>query len=354
MDKPLVSIIIPTYNRADLIRETLDSVLAQTYQNWECIIVDDGSTDNTDEVVGEYVLKDQRFKYYHRPDEHLPGGNGARNYGFKMSKGEYVNWLDSDDLLINTYIKNQVKNIVSQKADVSICDLKLFSTHKSITKKWLSDAWKNSTYEEFCEGYVMFRFGITTPCFFYKKTFLKKLKLFEESLKRSQEYEFFCRIFLVHKPKYKTLNKPLVLYRQHQGNKLQELKSGQSDKVISGLLAKKMVIDYAKTSFTISSKMQDYFIADALTYLQYYKTDNVKRHVEDILNAMVVKNADWLIKRYQELSEYLGPIKLKSKEIKLLEKKLPITLLYRMIKISRKMNSFSRRIFLKINNIGTR
>jgi glycosyltransferase involved in cell wall biosynthesis len=93
-DSPLVSIIIPTYNRAHLIGETLDSVLAQTYQNWECIVVDDGSSDNTDKVVGKYVQKDSRFKYYHRPDEHLPGGNGARNYGFKMSKGEYVNWFD--------------------------------------------------------------------------------------------------------------------------------------------------------------------------------------------------------------------------------------------------------------------
>ena len=71
--EPLVSVIIPTYNRAHLIGETLDSVLAQTYQNWECIIVDDGSSDDTDEVIGEYVKKDNRFKYYHRPDEHLPG-----------------------------------------------------------------------------------------------------------------------------------------------------------------------------------------------------------------------------------------------------------------------------------------
>ena len=69
---PLVSIIIPTYNRAHLIGETLDSVLAQTYQNWECIIVDDGSSDNTDEVIGAYVEKDSRFKYYHRSDKDLP------------------------------------------------------------------------------------------------------------------------------------------------------------------------------------------------------------------------------------------------------------------------------------------
>jgi glycosyltransferase involved in cell wall biosynthesis len=108
-DQPLVSIIIPTYNRAHLIGVTLHSVVSQTYLNWECIIVDDGSSDNTDEVVGEYVKKDSRFKYYHRPEEHLLGGNGARNYGFKMSKGEYVNWLDSDDLFSENKIDDQVK-----------------------------------------------------------------------------------------------------------------------------------------------------------------------------------------------------------------------------------------------------
>lgn len=88
--EPLVSIIIPTYNRAHLIGETLDSVLAQTYENWECIVVDDGSTDHTDEVMAEYCAKDSRFRYFHRPDTHKPGGNGARNYGFLMSRGEFV------------------------------------------------------------------------------------------------------------------------------------------------------------------------------------------------------------------------------------------------------------------------
>ena len=63
-DQPLVSIIIPTYNRAHLIGETLDSVVAQTYLNWECIIVDDGSSDNTDEVVGKYVEKDPLLNHF--------------------------------------------------------------------------------------------------------------------------------------------------------------------------------------------------------------------------------------------------------------------------------------------------
>lgn len=82
---PLVSIIIPTFNRAHLIGETLDSVLAQTYPNWECIVVDDGSTDNTDEVMAEYMARDARFQYHHRPEDRLPGGNAARNYGVEFS-----------------------------------------------------------------------------------------------------------------------------------------------------------------------------------------------------------------------------------------------------------------------------
>ena len=68
-EHPLVSIIILTYNRAHLIGETLDSVLAQTYTHWECIVVDDGSTDATDEVLATYVEKDSRFQYHHRPKD---------------------------------------------------------------------------------------------------------------------------------------------------------------------------------------------------------------------------------------------------------------------------------------------
>src|SRR5690554_3366688 len=121
---PLVSIIIPTYNRAHLIGETLDSVLAQTYTHWECIVVDDGSTDNTDEVMAEYLIKDSRIQYFHRPNTHLPGGNGARNYGFLQSKGKYIQWFDSDDLMDVEKLKVKVENIISYNVDFVISKTK--------------------------------------------------------------------------------------------------------------------------------------------------------------------------------------------------------------------------------------
>ena len=106
---PLVSIIIPTYNRADLIKETLGSVQNQIYQNWECIVVDDGSEDDTEKILDKYINNDARIKYVKRPNNYLSGGNGARNYGFDLSEGEFVQWFDSDDIMNADFISSKIE-----------------------------------------------------------------------------------------------------------------------------------------------------------------------------------------------------------------------------------------------------
>ncbi|WMI65827.1 glycosyltransferase family 2 protein [Aestuariibaculum sp. YM273] len=107
-NKPLVSVIIPTYNRAHLISETLDSVLAQTYANWECIVVDDGSTDNTENMIKNYVAIDHKFKFYNRPENAIKGASSCRNFGLKRASGKYVVFLDSDDLLLPHCLSNRI------------------------------------------------------------------------------------------------------------------------------------------------------------------------------------------------------------------------------------------------------
>lgn len=97
-----VSIIIPCYNMEPYIAETLDSVVAQSYNNWECIIIDDGSSDNTESIVKNYCNKDTRFKYIKQGNE---GVSAARNNGIKQAKGEYILPLDGDDLIDQTYIQ---------------------------------------------------------------------------------------------------------------------------------------------------------------------------------------------------------------------------------------------------------
>src|SRR5690606_927984 len=154
MKQPLVSIIIPTFNRAHLIGETLDSVLSQTYTNWECIVVDDGSTDSTDALLASYCEKDARIQYHHRPKEHLSGGNGARNYGFKLSKGEYIQWFDSDDLMLNSKIEIKLREAIKNNADI-IVDTPSEEIHQinvnDLTKK-LKVFESNTFYRDFGLG----------------------------------------------------------------------------------------------------------------------------------------------------------------------------------------------------------
>lgn len=213
MNNPLVSIIIPTYNRASLIGETLDSILAQTYTNWECIIVDDGSSDHTDEVVLAYVKKDKRFQYHKRPDTHKEGGNGARNYGFELSKGEYINWFDSDDLMFENFIEsklecfgNEINIVVNIGIDNAVRkdDLKQNTICKS---------------DNLFKDYLMWKFSILTPSPMFKKSFLLGKDLFNLDIKRGQETELFSRLFYkIHSNAYKIIDVPQVFYRQHIGS----------------------------------------------------------------------------------------------------------------------------------------
>src|SRR5690606_9906317 len=98
-NRPLFSIIIPLYNREDYILETLSSVKAQTFTNWECIVVDDGSDDSSYQITQNFIADDSRFKLLRRLPIFFSGGNGARNEGYLNCTGTYILFLDSDDLI---------------------------------------------------------------------------------------------------------------------------------------------------------------------------------------------------------------------------------------------------------------
>jgi len=207
--EPLVSIIIPTYNRAHLISETLDSILIQTHTNWECIVVDDGSTDNTDEVLAVYVNKDTRFKYYHRPTTRPKGANACRNYGFEKSKGEFVNWFDSDDIMLEDFIKIKL-NKFNAKVDFVLCSVLYCDEKLNITKEV---PFKNNInlFRDLVSQKLML-----TPTILFRKSRLNKKILYNEKISRGQEMEFLSRLlFDVNNENFKIVNEPLFLYRQH-------------------------------------------------------------------------------------------------------------------------------------------
>ena len=111
MDKPFFSIIIPSYNRAHVLPVTIKSVLHQTYKNWELIIVDDGSIDNTKEVVEK--INDTRVRYIYQENAER---SAARNNGIRNAKGDWICFLDSDDSYKKNHLNNFYKEILKQKA----------------------------------------------------------------------------------------------------------------------------------------------------------------------------------------------------------------------------------------------
>ena len=111
----LISVIIPVYNVEKYLRECIDSVLNQSYQNLEIILVDDGSTDSSGEICDEYEKQDIRIRVIHQKNQGL---SGARNTGFQNANGEYVYFLDSDDWIVPEAIKCLVKRAEEESADV--------------------------------------------------------------------------------------------------------------------------------------------------------------------------------------------------------------------------------------------
>lgn len=148
---PLISVIVPCYNQAQYLDECLQSVLDQTYQNWECIIVNDGSPDHTEEVAKKWLEKDNRFRYIYKENGGL---SSARNAGIREAKGEYLFFLDCDDLLPNIdsfYIYSKHINIV--KYDFISSNLQEILAFNKITK----DSFFNNKEEKELLGEDVFR-----------------------------------------------------------------------------------------------------------------------------------------------------------------------------------------------------
>ena len=209
---PLVSIIIPCFNRSNLLGETIESVLSQTYSKWECIIVDDGSTDNTPEVARKYADSDGRFIFLNRPKESPKGAASCRNVGIEIAKGDFIQFLDSDDLLHPEKLKIQ---------------LEYARTGVVLTGKWGyfsgGDPMERFKYEQ--KSYRNFRDPLRLlSCFGKNDEFLPlhsyliptevigKSGYWKEDLGNNDDAEFMSRV-LINSRRVKFVPDALVYYR---------------------------------------------------------------------------------------------------------------------------------------------
>jgi glycosyltransferase involved in cell wall biosynthesis len=182
---PLISLIIPTYNRAHLITETIESVKKQTYTNWELIIVDDGSTDNTEEVIKSYISSDPRIFFYRRPSNRAKGANACRNFGFEKAKGEYIKWVDSDDLLDEKSIANQLSIYENTEREIDVVVSNgVYFTDKGITNKLWS---KNLISENLLYDHIRNTVRWAVCAALWRKDFFNSAP-FKEDLANCQEW----------------------------------------------------------------------------------------------------------------------------------------------------------------------
>lgn len=180
----MVSVIIPTYNREKVLARSIKSVLNQTYRDFELIIIDDGSTDNTETLVKQYQEKDKRILYYKQGNQ---GASAARNSGIELAKGEYIAFQDSDDEWLPNKLEVQMQRL--QEKDADIC-LHLIARYIGKQKTGIYPPLKKS---EMLSYRTIIGNGIVWTQMIVAKTKLVKENRFDPAVKLDVDYEWAVR-----------------------------------------------------------------------------------------------------------------------------------------------------------------
>jgi glycosyltransferase involved in cell wall biosynthesis len=257
---PLVSIIIPVYNSENTIKETIESVLHQTYSNIEIILVNDGSTDNSENII--LAFKDPRIIYKYQENQ---GSPIAKNFGLTIAKGKYIQFLDADDMLSKDKIENQVKLLNGVEDSICVCR----------TISFYNEIYKNEELAEIDTEYLYYyaiplqfllnligtngKPGMVQPnAYLTPMKVIHKAGFWSQSLNRSpdDDSEFFCRVIL-NCDKIIYDSKSINYYRKS----LNLLSSGKTLEHAKGALKTvelkaKYILTYSNTSKTRSVLIQ--------------------------------------------------------------------------------------------------
>ena len=231
----LLSIIIPTYNRANILPNTIRSVLAQTYGNWELILVDDKSTDNTEEVIKSFT--DKRIKYVQNQKKGAPS---ARNTGLRMSNGDLILFLDSDDTIDVEMFKTHVEvHKKDPQIDVSVNKVVRVNISSGSRKNIDNIEPKNNLQLEFISKDVVWKMHSAI----WNAQFIKQNNLlFEEELTNSQDYQFYS---------YCVLNNPNVQYIDEFFSIINDYDSSEDPSKIRGQNNLKSLKNHIKSRFMV-------------------------------------------------------------------------------------------------------
>ncbi len=232
----MVSIITPNFNSHQYIVETYHSLLAQTYSNWEWLVVDDGSTDNSPELIKQLALSDHRIKFYVRDSENK-GASVCRNLGIKKSMGDYIIFLDADDLLAPYCLKQRIRCLLQNpELDFAVFNMGYFNNRIGDKEGCVNQYYNDNT--KYLRSFIAYNIPWAITCPIWKSSFIKNnYILFSENYQRLQDPEFHAKILLKYEPKFKVVKESPVdcYYRQSQNNTT-AIKQQSFENIVNGFI----------------------------------------------------------------------------------------------------------------------
>jgi glycosyltransferase involved in cell wall biosynthesis len=212
--KPFFSIILPTYNRGYILENSIKSIIRQEFSNWELIVIDDGSTDDTSEVIKKYLELDKRINYYYQRNSER---SAARNNGIAKAEGDFITFLDSDDQFEEKHLKNLFDSINKsiEKSVVFVTGSQIVDTNGKLLSV-------SQIKPKNCDSETILENTITPGQMCIPSNFLRK-HLFNEKIRISEDTELLFR--LIEDAPLKILDYTSLLYIHHVGNSINPFKN---------------------------------------------------------------------------------------------------------------------------------
>lgn len=302
MSTPKVTIIVPCYNQVQYLDDALQSVLNQSYQNWECIIVNDGSPDKTEEVAKKWVAKDSRFIYWYKENG---GVSSARNLGIEKAKGDYLQFLDSDDYLDKEKLKLSLQKIENDKeVNLVISNFRMFTTNpENATKPYCNLNAQLFNFESLLYQWNEF-FSIPIHSGFFHSSLFETIR-FPENLTAQEDWIVWVSIFK-NGCKSGFIDQPLALYRKNSSSRTMS-KSMLQDQLNAYEYFKRILLD------------EEFHQLSLVLISRYYKSNEELKHKLRVVKESNTYQTGLIIKKILnsigvlKISKRLFPIILKLK-----------------------------------------
>lgn len=264
---PTITIIMATYNRAHFIVETLHSIQQQTFGDWECLIIDDGGTDNTQEVITPILEQDRRFHFLKRPAPYLKGLPGCRNYGLDVAQGEFIIFFDDDDIVHPDNLKTSLA--VLQQEQVAFCHYQKQSFETEIPNfEFLKPKVKQALNSTHLYDVITHQIGLASCTVLWDKKCVETTR-FKETLLYAEEWECYTRI-LSEGFEGVCIENVLYYNRKHPNSNTGEFYSHNPIRKKSNHDAILLVVANLKEKRLLTNSILRYFVQIAMDYKEYH------------------------------------------------------------------------------------